>query len=146
MQPHHDAVLARQYNRLRRQGVRPHIWLETHFDLLALVAPAEDARRVRETEGNWECVAESIKRLIDSSATGASVFSFCQTLVSAAQFADLVAGLLPAVRAANFSPEALKQFKQQAQLHTDKMQASPLLFQVSSIFVTAKVSKLSELR
>lgn len=121
-----DASLSRQFLRLKRSGVKPHTWLGNHIELMGLLVPAHDLQEVVRAAGEWECVASSIKNLIESSLVGRTVFSFCSQLVTASHYKKRLDELLARLQAAGFSSAAMDDFKQDAQKAADDFKAMGL--------------------
>ena len=89
-----DSAPSRQFLRLKRSGVKPHTWLNNHLELVGLLVPAADLRKVVEAHGEWKMVAGPIKNLMDSSQIGRTVFSFCSAGAAAARASSASSSLL----------------------------------------------------
>lgn len=118
-----DSALSRQFLRLKRSGVKPHTWLNNHLELVGLLVPAADLRKVVEAHGEWKAVAGSIKNLMDSSQIGRTVFSFCSQLVSASTYKVEIEKFLAELKEQGITEQTVATFKSKAQKAAEEFKA-----------------------
>ena len=92
--PYFDKVLSRQYTRLRKAGVQPWTWLQSHLQLCALVLPLAELEAVMAAKGEWSAVASEISILMSCGTLGGTIFTFAGLMVNAAQYRTKIEQLL----------------------------------------------------
>lgn len=92
--PYFDKVLSRQYTRLRKAGVQPWTWLQSHLQLCALVLPLAELEAVMAAKGDWSAVASEISILMSCGTLGGTIFTFAGLMVNAAQYRTKIEQLL----------------------------------------------------
>ena len=92
--PYFDKVLGRQYTRLRKAGVQPWMWLQSHLRLCALVLPLSDLEKVMAARGDWAGVASEISSLMTCGTLGSTIFTFAGLMVNASQYKNKIEQLL----------------------------------------------------
>ena len=119
-----DQCLARQFLRLKRAGVKPMTWLQSHSLLMQMIVPACDLEAVIKCAGAWETVAANIARLTENTVVGRTVFGFCGTLVSASQYKTQIENLLIELKKTGVTDDTLADFKIKAQAAADTYKAA----------------------
>ena len=114
--PYFDKVLSRQYTRLRKAGVQPWTWLQSHLQLCALVLPLAELQKVMDANGDWAAVASEISSLMACGTLGSTIFTFAGLLVNASQYKQRIEELLETLfNEGKVTEEAITQFKADAE-------------------------------
>ena len=114
--PYFDKVLSRQYARLRKAGVQPWTWLQSHLQLCALVLPLAEVERVMSAKGNWAAVASKVSSLMQCGTLGSTIFTFAGLMVNASQYKQKLEELLDTLFSEeSVTEEAINQFKKDAE-------------------------------
>ena len=113
MKPMMDASLAKLYANLKQKGTTEIVFLKAHeLQCKVIMDPADfDAVMAASQDQDFTTVAPQLNRLMHASKTGASVFTFAAKIVDSMSFKKHVEGALVKVKAANFSEDAINEFK-----------------------------------
>jgi hypothetical protein len=132
--PYFDECLTRQFNRLKKAGVKTTTYIETHLRLLTLVLPREPLEKVIQAKGDFSKVTEEVQELLSAGPLGKSLFSFAGLHANAAQYQKAIDGLLDELMASGVSNKSIEKFKEEAA-------ARATAFKASGIFIPSPFPK-----
>ncbi len=130
--PYFDDCLTRQFNRLKKAGVKTTTYIETRLKLLTLVLPKEPLEKVIQASGDFSQVTEEVQELLSAGPLGKSLFSFAGLHANAGQYQKAIEGLLDELMASGVSSQSIQKVKEEAA-------AKATAFKAPSIFIQSGV-------